>query len=169
MSDSIDIAYKNTVGNNKYVCITNIHFLWIFKKRLQTMVLIFNMLYGNRFPVKCPYIRHVLKTWCNVLIERFQCNRIQMKLVHELGFYCLHVLTTSIYCLILIDPLIYNIYCSIFCLFTFFVCFASYYSFQWMASLLFENGSFLIFTICLNGLIPNSVCTLHKCSHNVSS
>ena len=38
-SDTMDIAYKNTLGNRKYVHVTYIHFVCVHENGFQTMVL----------------------------------------------------------------------------------------------------------------------------------
>ena len=43
MSDTMDIAYKNTLGSRKYVRITYIHYVCVYENRFQTMVLISSM------------------------------------------------------------------------------------------------------------------------------
>ena len=43
MSDTMDIAYKNTLGSRKYVCITYILHVCVYENRFQTMVLISSM------------------------------------------------------------------------------------------------------------------------------
>ena len=40
MSDTMDIAYKNTLGSRNYVRITYIHYVCVYENRFQTIVLI---------------------------------------------------------------------------------------------------------------------------------
>ena len=40
MSDTMDIAYKNTLGSRKYVLITYIHYVCVYENRFQKMFLI---------------------------------------------------------------------------------------------------------------------------------
>ena len=43
MSDTMDIAYKNTLGSRKYLHIIYIHYVFVYENRFQTMVLISSM------------------------------------------------------------------------------------------------------------------------------